>query len=108
MHPTVLALFAIPVICIIVIVVSQFWDEMFKKEFVIDRRKRSPGAPGSAKDRSTKGEPSMNRRYSDAKLSEQVAEAASEPYEAKGSATVKPVAAMSVEAAPAKLEPQTS
>ena len=62
MNQIIAILFAIPILCIIVIVVSQFKDEMFKKKFVIERRNR---AKGTALDRAPGTPPSPDRRYSD-------------------------------------------
>jgi hypothetical protein len=79
MNRTILLLFAIPVLCIIIVVVNQFWDEMFKKKFVIERRK------GSAADRGTgDGSPSLNRRYNDPGASAARSEATPEQSPAKG------------------------
>jgi len=74
MNRTILLLFAIPVLCIIIIVVNQFWDEMFKKKFVIERRK------GSSGDRAG----SHNRRYNDPGASTRGSEATPEQLPAKG------------------------
>ncbi len=49
-------LFAIPAFCIIVVAFAQFGDEMFKKKFIIDRRK--------AQDENSR----FRRRYSDSQL----------------------------------------
>jgi hypothetical protein len=49
-------LFAIPALCIVVIAVAQFGDEMFKKKFIIDRRKAHDENSG------------FRRRYSDSQL----------------------------------------
>jgi len=57
MNHGMLALFAVPAICIVVIAFTQFGDEVFKKRFVIERRIRT------AKSRN----PAHNRRHSDAK-----------------------------------------
>jgi hypothetical protein len=62
MNQVIAVLFAIPIICIIVIVVSQFKDEMFKKKFVIERRNR---AKGTALDRAPGTPATPSRRYSD-------------------------------------------
>jgi hypothetical protein len=62
MNQAIVVLFAIPILCIIVIVVSQFKDEMFKKKFVIERRNRSKG---TALDRAPGSPGSSNRRFSD-------------------------------------------
>jgi hypothetical protein len=79
MNRTIVLLFAIPVLCIIIIVVNQFWDEMFKKKFVIERRK------GSAADRGTGGSPtSPNRRYNDPGYPAATSEATPEQSSAKG------------------------
>ncbi len=54
----------IPVLGIIIIILNQFWDEMFKKKFVIERR--SGARTGSAADRRTPGGPEARpRRYND-------------------------------------------
>ncbi len=53
-----LVLFAIPFVCIIVVAITQFRDEMFKKKFIIERRSRNSNNPGH------------NRRYSDRKNDE--------------------------------------
>ena len=52
----ILLLFAIPALCIVVVAFAQFGDEMFKKKFVIDRRK--------AQDENSR----FRRRYSDSQL----------------------------------------
>jgi hypothetical protein len=52
-----LVLFAIPVICILVIAFTQFRDEMFKKRFILERRART----------SNSQHPEHNRRYNDPK-----------------------------------------
>jgi hypothetical protein len=57
MNHGMLALFAVPAICIVVVAFTQFGDEVFKKKFVIERRIRT------AKSRN----PAHNRRHSDAK-----------------------------------------
>jgi hypothetical protein len=62
MNQVIFVLFAIPILCIIVIVVSQFKDEMFKKKFVIERRNRRNG---TALDRASGSPATPNRRYSD-------------------------------------------
>jgi hypothetical protein len=49
-------LFAIPALCIVVVAIAQFGDEMFKKKFIIDRRK--------AQDENSR----FRRRYSDSQL----------------------------------------
>jgi hypothetical protein len=49
-------LFAIPALCIVVVAFAQFGDEMFKKKFVIDRRKAQDENSG------------FRRRYSDSQL----------------------------------------
>ena len=56
MNHGILLLFAIPILCIIVVALAQFKDEMFKKKFVIDRRK--------AQDPNSR----FRRRYSDSQL----------------------------------------
>jgi FtsZ-interacting cell division protein ZipA len=57
-------LFAIPIVAIIIVVVNQFWDEMFKKKFVIDRR--NPSSRGTSADRRRSGKSeSRDRRYND-------------------------------------------
>jgi hypothetical protein len=53
-----LALFAIPVICIIVIAFTQFRDEMFKKRFILERRSREANSQDTG----------HNRRYNDPKV----------------------------------------
>jgi hypothetical protein len=64
MNQVIVALFAIPIFCIILIGLNQFRDEMFKKKFLIDRRNQL--AKESAK-RSKKDAPVLaNRRYNDA------------------------------------------
>jgi hypothetical protein len=57
MNYGMLALFAVPAICIVVVAFTQLGDEVFKKKFVIERRIRT------AKSRN----PAHNRRHSDAK-----------------------------------------
>jgi hypothetical protein len=59
MNQSVFILFAIPILCIVVVAFSQFGDEMFKKKFVIERRKRAADARNDA---------SGNRRYNDPKV----------------------------------------
>jgi hypothetical protein len=49
-------LFAIPALCIVVVALAQFGDEMFKRKFIIDRRK--------AQDENSR----FRRRYSDSQL----------------------------------------
>jgi hypothetical protein len=57
-------LFTIPTLAIIIIVLNQFWDEMFKKKFVIDRR--DPSSRGTPADRRRSGkDETRNRRYND-------------------------------------------
>jgi hypothetical protein len=56
MNYGLLLLFGIPILCIIVVALTQFKDEMFKKKFVIDRRKAHD--PNSR----------FRRRYSDSQL----------------------------------------
>jgi hypothetical protein len=64
MNQVIVALFAIPIFCIILIGLNQFRDEMFKKKFLIDRRNQL--AQHFVR-RSKKGTPvSANRRYNDA------------------------------------------
>jgi hypothetical protein len=63
MKETVWLLFVIPTLGIVVIVVNQFWDEMFKKKFVIDRRGASAGQRSSRLSSPDAGV--QNRRYSD-------------------------------------------
>lgn len=58
MNEVILVLFAIPILCIIVIAWSQFHDEMFKKKFLIERRNRDANA---------KNQVTANRRYNDPK-----------------------------------------
>ena len=56
MGKIIFLLFAIPVISIVVIALYQFFDEMFKKKFVLERRVRSSDdQPAGA----------QRRRYSD-------------------------------------------
>ena len=57
MNHGMLALFAVPAICIGVIAFTQFGDEVFKKKFVIERRIRTAKSRNFAD----------NRRHSDAK-----------------------------------------
>lgn len=59
MNHGILVLFAVPAICILVVAITQFGDEVFKKKFLIERRIRT------AKSRN----PAHNRRHSDAKES---------------------------------------
>jgi hypothetical protein len=64
MNQVIVALFAIPILCIILIGLNQFRDEMFKKKFLIDRRNQL--ANYSVR-RGKKGTPVLvNRRYNDA------------------------------------------
>jgi hypothetical protein len=64
MNQSIWWLFAIPVLAIIIVAVYQFWDEMFKKKFVIDRR--NPSSRGTPADRRQPGKSvSRNRRYND-------------------------------------------
>ena len=56
MNHSIVLLFAIPILCIVVVGLTQFKDEMFKKKFVIDRRKAHD--PNSR----------FRRRYSDSQL----------------------------------------
>jgi hypothetical protein len=56
MNHGVLLLFAIPALCIIVVAFAQFGDEMFKKKFILERRK--------AQDENSR----FRRRYSDSQL----------------------------------------
>jgi hypothetical protein len=53
MNHSIWLLFAIPILCIIVVAFAQFGDEMFKKKFIIERR--------TAKDKNS----DLRRRYSD-------------------------------------------
>jgi hypothetical protein len=55
MNHGVLFLFAIPALCIIVIAIAQFKDEVFKKKFILERRNRAANSQN----------PAHNRRYSD-------------------------------------------
>jgi len=55
-HTTVLVLFSIPLVCIAIIGLNQIKDEMFKKKFEIERRKRE-AASGQKTEH--------NRRYND-------------------------------------------
>jgi hypothetical protein len=59
------ALFAIPVICIVIIAISQFGDEMFKKKFVINRRDQPADEKDSAQRPPSVSPSQQNRRYSD-------------------------------------------
>jgi hypothetical protein len=54
--------FGIPVVCIVIVVLSQFWDEMFKKKFVIDRRSGLPGHHSNRR-RSIRSEIHHRRHY---------------------------------------------
>jgi hypothetical protein len=63
MKETVWLLFVIPTLGIVVIVLNQFWDEMFKKKFVIDRRGASAGQRSNRRSSGDTGV--RNRRYSD-------------------------------------------
>jgi hypothetical protein len=58
MHHHLYILFAIPLISMIVIGLSQMLDETFKKEFVLERRQRPASEEGSTE--------APRRRYSDA------------------------------------------
>ena len=64
-------LYAIPVICILVIAFTQFRDEMFKKRFILERR---TGAKSQ--------DPNHNRRYNDPKTPGAQSETALEPSDA--------------------------
>jgi hypothetical protein len=65
MNQAIWWLFAIPILAIIIIVIHQFWDEMFKKKFVIERRSGNrSGSPADRRRRSTDPE-ARNRRYND-------------------------------------------
>ncbi len=55
-HTTVLVLFGIPAVCIVIIGLNTIKDEMFKKKFEIERRKRAASEPRP---------PEHSRRYSD-------------------------------------------
>lgn len=57
-HTTVFLLFGIPVVCIAIIGLNQIKDEMFKKKFEIERRKRAVDQPRP---------PEHSRRYNDLK-----------------------------------------
>jgi hypothetical protein len=58
-------LFVIPILAIIIIATHQFWDEMFKKKFIIERRSgRANGSPADRRRRSNDPE-GRNRRYND-------------------------------------------
>jgi hypothetical protein len=72
-----LVLFAIPVICIIVIAFTQFRDEMFKKRFILERRTKA----GKSHD------PNHTRRYNDSKMPGAQSETAAEPSAATGTST---------------------
>ena len=65
MNQAIWWLFAIPILAIIIIVINQFWDEMFKKKFVIERRSGRPsGSPADRRRRSNDPE-ARNRRHND-------------------------------------------
>jgi hypothetical protein len=65
MNQTIWWLFAIPILAIIIIIVIHFWDEMFKKKFIIERRTgRANGSPADRRRRSGDSE-GRNRRYND-------------------------------------------
>lgn len=55
-HTTMMVLFGIPLVCIVVIGINQIKDEMFKKKFEIERRKREASEPRH---------PDHSRRYGD-------------------------------------------
>jgi hypothetical protein len=74
-----LLLFAIPVICIIVIAFTHFRDAMFKKRFVIERRTRAANTQ----------HPDHNRRHNDPKTPGAQSEATSEPSAASGTSTLE-------------------
>ncbi len=74
-----LLLFAIPVICIIVIAFAQFRDEMFKKRFVIERRTRAANARNSG----------HNRRYNDPKIPAAQSEITPEPSTVADTSTLE-------------------
>jgi len=63
MNQVIVALFAIPIFCIILIGLNQFRDEMFKKKFLIDRRDQ---LDKDSVRHSKKSAPLLaNRRYND-------------------------------------------
>jgi hypothetical protein len=64
MNQLIVLLFAVPVLCIVVIALNQFIDETFKKKFVIDRRANPNGTPADRRISRSSGD-SQNRRYSD-------------------------------------------
>jgi hypothetical protein len=57
MNQTLILIFAIPAVTLILIAVYQFSDEMFKKQFVLERRKQRSADDDAAH--------AMRRRYSD-------------------------------------------
>lgn len=57
-HTTIFLLFGIPAACIALIGLNQLKDEMFKKKFEIERRKRPANEPRP---------PEHSRRYTDLK-----------------------------------------
>lgn len=59
------ALFAIPIICIVIIAISQFGDEMFKKKFVINRRNQPADEKDSTPSPASVSLSQQNRRYND-------------------------------------------
>jgi hypothetical protein len=64
MNQVIVLLFAIPVLCMVVIAVNQFIDETFKKTFVIDRRANPDATPADRRITRSSGN-SHHRRYSD-------------------------------------------
>jgi hypothetical protein len=70
MNQGILLLFAIPTLCIIVIAFAQFKDEVFKKKFILERRRNREGNGQN---------PAYNRRYSDRKAPAATSETPSEP-----------------------------
>ena len=72
-------LYAIPVICIIVIAFAQFRDEMFKKHFILERRTRAANSQ----------DPNHTRRYNDPKTPGAQSETTPEPSAAAGVSTLE-------------------
>jgi hypothetical protein len=68
-NPVIYILFATPIICILIVVFTQFNDELFKKKFVIDRRNHSAGQ-GYVRRSSSDPLNTPTRRYRDVKAPE--------------------------------------
>jgi hypothetical protein len=79
MNQMILVLFVIPIISIVVVVMYQFWDEMFKKKFIIDRRARLSAAQSPIRHRKADCRTSPSRRYADPLASASRSETIPEP-----------------------------